>query len=81
MSVAEKITADDLIEAMSAAGVLEVFCHLPPAAQDEFSSWIGKARDDESHWRRIEVLLAAMKSSPLGSDHLREQGLAIDVLG
>lgn len=81
MNRAESITADDLMEAMSAAGVLEVFCHLPTAAQDEFSSWIGKARDDASHWRRIEALLEAMKRSPLRSDDLRQPRSPMDVLG
>lgn len=65
MSFEAKITPDDLLDAMAAADVLETFCHLPDAAQREFQGWIGKARDDESHWRRIDALVRAMRSSLL----------------
>ena len=65
MSVPEKITPDDLLDAMAEADVLEPFCHLPPSAQEEFSAWIGKARDNESHRRRIEALVLAMKGGQL----------------
>lgn len=65
MSSEEKITADNLLDAMAEADVLEVFCHLPEAAQQEFREWIGKARDNESHWRRIDALVLAMRSSGL----------------
>jgi hypothetical protein len=77
----ETITAHDLLDAMADAGVLEVFCHLPRAAQDEFSSWIGKARDDESHWRRIEALVAAMRRSSLVPPGSRGPGLDVHALG
>lgn len=65
MSSEEKITPDNLLDAMAEAGVLEVFCHLPEVAQQEFREWIGKTRDDESHWRRIDVLVLAMRNGSL----------------
>ena len=61
----ERITPDDLLDAMAAADVLETFCHLPRSAQEEFSAWIGKARDTDSHWRRIDALVLAMRSGLL----------------
>ena len=59
------ITPDNLLDAMAEADVLEVFCHLPEVAQQEFREWIGKARDDDSHWRRIDALVLAMRSGLL----------------
>ena len=63
MSVTAKITAEDLLDALAAADVLEIFLRLSEAERENFSSWIGKARDDESHWRRIDALVLAMRSS------------------
>jgi hypothetical protein len=65
MKSEEKITPDNLLDAMAEADVLEVFCHLPEVAKQEFRGWIGKARDDELHWRRIDALVSAMRSGPL----------------
>ena len=65
MSSEEKITAQDLIAAMAAADVLETFLKLPSASQDYFRDWIGKAADDEAHWRRIDTLVLAIRSAPL----------------
>jgi len=67
MSVPKPITANDLLDAMAEAEVLEIFCQLPQADQDEFSRWIGKSRDDDSHWRRISALVLALKTGPLKS--------------
>lgn len=64
MSTGDKITPDDLLDAMAEAGVLDTFCHLPEASKREFEEWIGKARDNDNHWRRIDVLVRAMRSSP-----------------
>lgn len=80
MSSEERITPDDLLDAMATADVLERFCHLPEASRREFEEWIGKARDNESHWRRIETLVMAMRSAPLlegetpGETALEQQG-------
>ena len=60
-----KITADDLLDTLAAAGVLQTFLHLPKEDQDNFARWIGTARDDESHWRRINALALAMRLGPL----------------
>jgi hypothetical protein len=67
MSASEEITPDDLLNAMVGADVLETFCQLPRADQEKFSYWIGKARDDESHWRRIHALVLALRSGPIHS--------------
>ena len=64
MSPGEKITPDDLLNAMAAADVLERFTLLPEDAKREFQEWIGKARDDEAHWRRIDTLVLAMRAAP-----------------
>lgn len=65
MKPSETITPDDLLDAMTTADVLETFVLLPQSAQDEFRQWIGKARNDDSHWRRIHALVAAMRSGRL----------------
>lgn len=59
-----EITADDLLDALAAADSLETFLRLPPEAQEHFALWIGKARDDESHWRRINALALALRMGP-----------------
>ena len=65
MKPTQSITPDDLLDAMATADVLETFVLLPEAAQDEFRQWIGKAKNDDSHWRRIHALVAAMRSGHL----------------
>lgn len=65
MSTEEKITVEDLLDAMTEADVLETFCQLPQVDQEKFSRWIGKARDDDSHWRRIQALVSALRAGPL----------------
>ena len=65
MKPSETITPDDLLDAMTTADVLETFVLLPQSAQDEFRQWIGKAKNDDSHWRRIHALVAAMRSGRL----------------
>ena len=64
MSSEDKITPDDLLDAMAAADVLDAFCQLPEASRKEFEEWIGKARDNEAHWRRIDTLVMAMRHAP-----------------
>ena len=64
MSTGDKITPDDLLDAMAEAGVLDTFRNLPEASRREFEEWIGKACDNANHWRRIEVLVMAMRSAP-----------------
>lgn len=68
MNPEEAITPDDLLNAMEFAGVLEVFCHLPEASRREFEMWIGKARDNEAHWRRIDSLVLAMRNAPANAE-------------
>lgn len=65
MEPSPTITPDDLLDAMATADVLETFVLLPESAQEEFRQWIGKANDDDSHWRRIHALVAAMRSGIL----------------
>jgi hypothetical protein len=56
-----EITADDLLDTLATVDGLETFLRLPPEAQASFAGWIGKARDDESHWRRINALALAIR--------------------
>lgn len=65
MSSQAEITAVDLIRALEKAEVLTAFCRLPAADQQKFASWIGAARDDVAHWRRINAFVEAMTDSPL----------------
>ena len=65
MTSSGRITPEDLLDAMARADVLEIFGRLPEADQQKFSRWIGKARDDESHWRRINALVLALRLGPL----------------
>lgn len=68
------ITAEDLLNALAEADALETFLRLPPEDQDCFSAWIGKSRNDESHWRRISALVLAMKIAPLRMGPLQADG-------
>lgn len=63
-----KITADDLLDTLAAADALQTFLRLPPEDQENFARWIGKSRDDESHWRRINALALAIKMGPFRVD-------------
>jgi uncharacterized protein YdeI (YjbR/CyaY-like superfamily) len=74
----DRITADDLLDAMAMADVLETFLLLPPVDQEKFASWIGKARDNESHWRRINALVMAMTSGFLQPNRPRGRGHDLD---
>lgn len=65
MTSDRKITADDLLDTLASVDALETFLRLPVEAQDSFAMWIGKAADDESHWRRINALAMAMRMGPL----------------
>ena len=59
-----EITADDLLDTLAAADALETFLRLPREEQDNFARWIGKSKDDESHWRRINALAMAIRLGP-----------------
>ena len=72
MSSAERITADELLEILATFDALETFCRLPQADQDNFSRWVGQARDNESHWRRIQALVLAMRVGPM-QPHIRRE--------
>jgi len=53
------------VEAMIHADVLEIFVLLPEIDQAKFSSWVSRAPDEESRWRRINGLVLALKLGPL----------------
>jgi hypothetical protein len=72
MSTPKKITAMDLLIVLSDAEALETFCRLPKTDQEKFSRWIGKSRDVDSHWRRINALVEALTSGPLHLTNLEE---------
>ena len=62
------ITADDLLDTLASADALETFLRLPQEDQDRFALWIGKSKDEESHWRRINALALAIRLGPLGPE-------------
>ena len=64
MSPEDKISPDDLLNALAVADVLDTFHALPEASRQEFEEWIAKARDSEAHWRRIDTLVMAMRQAP-----------------
>ena len=65
MNAPQAITADDLIVALIEADVLETFNLLPRADQEKFAYWIGKARNDATHWALIHALVLALRTGPL----------------
>lgn len=65
MSAPGKNTPEDFMNAMILADVLEIFRSLPLSAQDEFSAWVAKARDDGSLWQRIDALVLALRTGML----------------
>ena len=73
MTSPEESTSDDLLEAMAEADCLEVYLRLPETDRVKFSYWVEEAPDDESHWRRIEALVVAMRISPLQPATLQPQ--------
>ena len=58
------------MDVLAEADVLGTFRSLPPLHQENFVRWIGKASADESHWRRIEALILALRMGPLQIDTL-----------
>lgn len=56
--------SDDLWEALASGDVLESFRSLPEEIRHEFEAWIEKARDGEAHWRRIDILVMALRCAP-----------------
>lgn len=65
MSSAEKLSVEELLDALARADVLETFARLRPEDQQKFSRWVGKARNSASHWQRINALVLAMRIGPL----------------
>ena len=68
MSSENMITAEDLLDTLAAADALETFLRLPQEEQDRFAAWIGRSRDDESAWRRINALTLAIRMGPLDGE-------------
>jgi len=79
MSTPEKITAMDLLDVLDAADALETFNRLPKADQENFKRWIGQARNNISHWRRIDALVSAMITGPLQPNRTRSLELGQEV--
>lgn len=64
---AQRRSADDFLAALAEADVEEIFRQLPIADQQKFTHWVTQTQDDESRWRRINALVLALRSGPLGS--------------
>ena len=81
MSATELITAEDLLDALARHDVLDTFCQLPLIDQEKFSRLIGKARNDESHWRRIDALVSALKTGPFQPVGIYEPPVGVEQHG
>ena len=64
MSTRATVTPNDLREALALGDVLDRFEHLPEDARQRFQAWIDKGHDETAHWRRIDLLVMAMRSAP-----------------
>jgi uncharacterized protein YdeI (YjbR/CyaY-like superfamily) len=65
MSMSERASPEDLVEAFAVANVLKKFRRLPESDQQNFLRWVSLARDEESRWRRINALALALRMGPL----------------
>lgn len=72
MSTPEPNTTNDLLQALVAAGVVDVFQRLPLEDQTDFLDWIEKAPDAEAYRRRIDILVVGIKMSPLSEPQRKE---------
>ena len=72
MIAPKETPSDDLHEALREADCLDIYLGLPGMERTRFSRWVETAPDHDSHWRRIEALVVAMKISPLRSPSRRE---------
>lgn len=52
-------------EILATYDVLETFDLLPVAEQEKFTLWIENASSEESHWRRVEAFVLALRVGPL----------------
>lgn len=64
MTIPARDDTSDLLRALVVGDALEKFQRLPLKDQDRFLGWIAKARDEEAHWRRIDILVSAMRMAP-----------------
>lgn len=64
MNVPERKQTNDLLRALKEADALDNFQALPLEEQGKFWDWIGKARDEEGYWRRIDILVMGMRMAP-----------------
>ena len=71
MSIPQQNPTNDLLHALAAADVLDVFQSLPLEEQDRFLAWIEKASDGEAYRRRIDILVMGIQMAPL-SDSKRK---------
>ena len=64
MNLPERNQTDDLLRALREADALGNFQALPLEEQKRFWAWIGKSRDEEGYWRRIDILVMGMRMAP-----------------
>ena len=55
----------DFREVLATYDVLETFELLPASEQEKFTLWIENSSSEESHWRRIEAFVLALRVGPL----------------
>lgn len=63
MSSKERASSD-LAECLAEGDALDTFLSLPEDARRRFEDWISMAIDDSAYWRRIEILVIAMRFAP-----------------
>lgn len=57
---------DAQLDALPEAAIFKAFCRLPVVDRVRFARWIAKAGDEETHWRRSELLALALRKGPPG---------------
>ena len=61
MTRSEDGVREHLLGALTTADALDAFLNLPSLEQERFSRWIAIAADDAAYWRRIDILVLAMR--------------------
>lgn len=80
MKRVEEVTRD-LRTALESADARDAFYSLPSSDQERFMRWIVKANDDEAYWRRIDILVLAMRMAPPAKPSNQVPPAAPGVLG
>ena len=64
MNIPNPEQRDDLYAALTEADALDQFQAIPLEEQERFSAWIAKSQTDTAYWRRIGILVMAIRLAP-----------------